>query len=293
MGKYKVTPSNQNGLFWSAAQMNTRTYYRYVQRLTDLALSIFEWRNLPETVNERYIEMALFHNGCAVFFRDEVIGELCLDCLTAGSFNVYGDPVKRRAYSKYNNYQKQLTQEDSVIIWNNYLHTNCILDIKSFALRLSELDRIIDVNTNAQKTPVIIQASEKQRLTMINLYQKYEGNEPFIFGDNSLDLNSIKVLCTQAPYIADRIYELKTKIWNEALTYLGISNLAVNKKERLITDEVQRLQGGTIASRFSRLEARRAAAEKINAMFDTDIEVNYRGDQDHEDPTTEGGELFE
>lgn len=292
MGKFKNTPSNQDSLFLSAAQMNTRTYYRYVQRLTDLALSIFEWRNLPETVNERYIEMALFHNGCAVFFRDEVIGDLCLDCLTAGSFNVYGDPVKRRAYSKYNNYQKELSQEDSVIIWNNYLHTNCILDIKSFAQRLSELDRIIDVNTNAQKTPVIVQASEKQRLTMINLYQKYAGNEPFIFGDNSLDLNSIKVLNTQAPYIADRIYELKTKIWNEALTYLGISNLAVNKKERLITDEVQRLQGGTIASRFSRLEARRAAAEKINAMFGTNIEVNYRGDQDKEDPTTEGGELF-
>ena len=136
MGKYKVTPSNQDSLFWSAAQMNTRTYYSDVRRLTDLARSSCEWRNLPETVNERYIEMALFHNGCAVFFRDEVIGELCLDCLTAGSFNVYGDPVKRRAYSKYNNYQKQLTQEDSVIIWNNYLHTNCILDIKSFAQRL-------------------------------------------------------------------------------------------------------------------------------------------------------------
>ena len=296
MGKHKILPAKNETLFWSAADTNTRTYYRYVQRLTDLALSIFEWKNLPETVNERYIEMALFHNGCAVFFRDEVIGDLCLDCLTAGSFNVYGDPVKRRAYSKYNNYQKQLTQEDSVIIWNNYLHTNCILDIKSFAQRLSELDRIIDVNTNAQKTPVIVQASEKQRLTMLNLYQKYAGNEPFIFGDNSLDLNSIKVLNTQAPYISDRIYELKTKIWNEALTYLGISNLALSKKERLITDEVQRLQGGTIASRFSRLESRRVAAEKINEMFGTDIEVNYRGDQDRNEDTTEdqeGGAVYE
>ena len=297
MAKRKITPNRDETLFWTAADANTRTYYRYVQRLTDLALSIFEWRNLPETVNERYIEMALFHNGCAIYFQDEIIGDLCLDCLTAGSFNVYGDPVSRRAYSKYNNYQRELYQNDSVIIWNNYLHTNCILDIKSFALRLSKLDRIIDVNTNAQKTPILIQASEKQRLTMLNLYQKYEGNEPYIFGDNSLDLNSIKVLSTNAPYISDKIYELKTKIWNEALTYLGISNLAVSKKERLISDEVQRLQGGTIASRFSRLESRREAAEKINRMFGTNIEVVYRGDQDRTDQTTdteeEGGGVYE
>ena len=294
MPKRKITPNRNETLFWTAADANTRTYYRYVQRLTDLALSIFEWRNLPETVNERYIEMALFHNGSAVYFRDEVIGDLCLDCLTAGSFNVYGDPVKRRAYSKYNNYQRELYQNDSVIIWNNYLHTNCILDIKSFAQRLSKLDRIIDVNTNAQKTPLIVQASEKQRLTMLNLYQKYEGNEPYIFGDNSLDLNAIKVLSTNAPYISDKIYELKTKIWNEALTYLGISNLTVSKKERMITDEVQRLQGGTIASRFSRLEARREAAEKINQMFGTDIEVYYRGDQENnEDTTGEEGFIYE
>ena len=147
-----------------------------------------------------------------------------------------------------------------------------------FAKRLYNLDRIIDVNANAQKTPVLVQGTEKQRLTLVNLYKEFDGNAPFIFGDKNLDLNSLRAISTNAPYVADKLYQLKTQIWNEALTYLGISNLNIQKKERMITDEVQRNQGGTIASRYSRLEARREAVDKINRMFGTDISVDYRED---------------
>ena len=140
------------------------------------------------------------------------------------------------------------------------------------------MDRIIDVNANAQKTPVLIACTEQERLTMQNLYKEFDGNAPVIFGDKNLNTKGLSVLKTDAPYVADKLYTLKTQIWNEALTYLGISNINVQKKERLITDEVTRNQGGTIASRYSRLEARREAVEKINAMFGLDIEVNYRED---------------
>ena len=147
-----------------------------------------------------------------------------------------------------------------------------------FSRRLYLLDRVIDVNANAQKTPVLIQGTEKQRTTLINLYKEYNGNSPFIFGDKNLDLNTLKSLNTGAPYVADKIYQLKTQIWNEALTYLGISNINIQKKERLVTDEVTRNQGGTIASRYSRLQARRDGVKKINAMFGTNISVDYRED---------------
>ena len=272
--------SKDSSIFNDSARLNNLTYEQYVDRLTELAVSMFEWNNLPETIDPRYIEMALFLNGCVVYFRDEVIGDLCLDCVAQGSFDVYGYPIRRRAYSRYNHYQKNLNVNDSVIVWNNFLRKNNVLDMQMFARRLYNLDRIIDVNANAQKTPVIVTATEKQRLTMLNLYMKYEGNEPFIFGDANLDLNGLKVLKTDAPYVADRIYQLKTQIWNEALTYLGISNINITKKERLITDEVTRNQGGTIASRYSRLESRREAVKKINEMFGTEIEVNYREDFD-------------
>lgn len=264
--------------FNSSATDNNLTFRQYLDRLTELSISMFEWRNLPTTVDARYIELQLFETGCMVYFDDDVLGNLCLNCLYNGQFDVYGNPISRRAYSKYNNYQKTLSPDNSVVIWNNYLHTNSIMQVIQYAKRLYNLDRIIDVNANAQKTPVLVQATEKQRLTMLNLYKEYDGNAPFIFGDKNLDLNMLKAISTDAPYVCDKIYQLKTQIWNEALTYLGISNINIQKKERLITDEVTRNQGGTIASRYSRLESRREAVKKINDMFGTNIEVNYRED---------------
>lgn len=274
-------------LFEDSATRNNLTYLQYLNRLTELAISMFEWNNLPDSVDARYIEMGLFNDGMMVYFRDDVVGDLCLNCIASGQFDVYGYPVLRRAWSGYNNYQKLLKPSDSVVIFNNYLRTNSVLDVKMFARRLYNLDRIIDVNANAQKTPVIIQGTEKQRLTLLNMYEKWNGNEPFIFGDKNIDLNVMKVLNTDAPYVCDKIYELKVQIWNEALTYLGISNINIQKKERLITDEVMRNQGGTIASRYSRLESRRQAVEKINQMFDTDIEVNYHEDFQIGEPNEE------
>lgn len=264
--------------FQTSLAENMFTYEQYLNRLTELSVSMFEWKNLPETVDERYIEMQLFREGSVVYFNDPDIGDLCLDCIAQGDFDVYGYPKRRRAYSRYNNFNMELDENNSVIIWNNYIRTNSILDVKQFALRLYNLDRIIDVNTNAQKTPVLIQGNDKQKLSLVNLYKEYEGNAPVIFGDKSLDLQSLNVLKTDAPYVADKLYQLKIQIWNEALTYLGISNVSFQKKERMVTDEVMRSQGGTVASRYSRLNARKEAVEKINAMFGTNIEVDFRQD---------------
>lgn len=271
MGKRKT-------FFSESLDLNKLTYMQYVRRLTELSTSMFEWKNVPESVDTRYLEMQLFYNGSAIYFNDDVMGDLCLSCAVNGGFDVYGNPKERRAYSRYNNYYRILNEENSVIIWNNYIRTNSVLDVKMFARKLYNLDRIIDINANAQKTPVLVQASEKQRLVLLNVYKEFDGNAPVIFGDKNLDINGLKVFSTNAPYNCDKLYQLKTQIWNEALTYLGISNVNIQKKERLITDEVTRNQGGTIASRYSRLEARRLAVEKINDMFGTNIEVNYRED---------------
>lgn len=265
-------------LFGESATVNNLTYMQYLNRLTELSVSMFEWKNLPPTVDARYLELHLFETGSMVYFDDDVIGNLCLDCLPSGRLDVYGNPVLRRAYSGYNNYQKLLKESNSVIIWNNYLHTNSILEVKMFARRLYNLDRIIDVNANAQKTPVLIQGTEQQRLTLKNLYKEFDGNSPFIFGDKNLDLNSLKCIQTGAPYVCDKLYNLKQMYWNEALTYLGINNSGAQKRERMLTIESSQAQGGTISSRYSRLQSRREAVEKINTMFGTNIEVNYRED---------------
>lgn len=283
--------------------MNNRTYIQYYNRLTELAISMFEWHNLPDSVDARFLEMCLFGDGMAVFFEDEVLGYLAIQCMVGGELNVYRIPNERRAYAT-NGYNRALTSENSVIIYNNYLHTNSMLDIEMFSKRLYNLDRAIDVNANAQKTPVLIQCDETQRLTMKNLYKQYEGNEPFIFGNKGLDTNGLKVLQTGAPYVADKLYELKTELWNEALTYLGISNVNTIKKERLISDEVTRNLGGTVASRYSRLNSRQEACKQINNMFGLNIWVDYRDDyqelqerenedEQEEENVEEGGDLNE
>jgi hypothetical protein len=238
---------------------------------------MFEWKNLPSTIDARFLELALFNDGMAVFFKDEVMGYLGLQVMIGGALDVYRIPITRTAFAQ-NGYQMKLDPSNSVIIFNNMLHTNSLLDVQEMSKRLYEIQRTIDVNVIQQKTPKIITCTENQRLVMKNLYAQYMGNEPFIFGDKNLDLSGIKTLDTTSPYVADKLYELKTQYWNEALTYLGISNVNTVKKERMITDEVQRNLGGTIASRYSRLFMRQQACEQINEMFGLNISVDYRED---------------
>ena len=263
--------------FWESADLNNASYIQYYDRLTELSISMFEWRNLPDTVDPRFLELTLFANGMAVFFKDEVEDYLALQCAISGPLNVYRIPIRRRGYA-VNGYNRELNDTNSVIIYNNMLHKNSMLDVRMFARELYNLDRAISVNANAQKTPILIRCDENQRLTLENLYMDYDGNKPVIYGDKGLNPNALSVLKTDAPYVADKLYTLKTQKWNEALTYLGISNVNITKRERLITDEVTRNQGGTIASRYSRLQSRRMACEQINKMFGLNIQCDYRED---------------
>jgi hypothetical protein len=275
----------RDGEFWESGQMNNRFYAQYYDRLVELATSMFEWTNLPDTVDERYLELVLFSHGQAVFFKDDVMGYLALSNMNQGNFDVYRDPKRRRAYGG-NGYQCPLDENNSVLIYNNYLKKPSMLAARNYAEILYDLDRSIMVNAKAQKTPVLISCDESERLSMMNLYQKYDGNQPFIYGTKDIRPNSIQAISTGAPFVGKDLYELKTKYWNEALTALGISNINVQKKERLVSDEVTRMMGGTIASRYSRLEMRRKACKKINEMFGLDIDCNFREDYREADDET-------
>lgn len=280
--------------FWESSWLNNRTYQHYYNRLTELAISMFEWQNLPDTVDARFLELSLFSNGMAIFFKDEELGYLALQTMIGGNLDVYNVPKIRRAYAT-NGFNMPLSEDNSVIIWNNMLRTNCLTDIELFARRLYECDRTIDVNIKAQKTPVAILCDENQRLTMKNMYAQYDGNEPFIFGAKDLDIKKIQAITTGAPFVADKIMQTKIQIWNEAMTYLGISNVNFQKKERLVTDEVTRNMGSTVSSRYTRLEMRKQACRQINKMFGLNINVEYREDIQVTDfeANEEGGESSE
>lgn len=277
MGRRRKTSDNFDSLF-----LNNRAYIYQYNRIKDLAISRFKWNNLPDTIDERFLELTLFEQGMAVFFKDDVMGFLALTTMIGGKLDVYRIPTKRTAYAN-NGFNIHLDNTNSVIIWNNKLHDNMIYGCEMFAHRLYECDRTIDVNIKAQKTPILITCSENQRLTLKNTYEQYTGNAPVIFADKDIDiLKSLQAIPTLAPYVADKLLETKTQIWNECLTWLGISNTNYQKKERLISDEVSRNMGGTIASRNSALEMRKQACDEINRMFGLDISVEFNNDINEE-----------
>lgn len=274
----KVRREKQRTAFDDSVCYQLYTFDQYLDLFTEIAISSFEWVGLPSTVDARFIEVGLYEDRAMLYFDDDVMGNLCLRAILGGQLDVYDIPLDRRAYAS-NGYQKGCNRDDSVIIWDNMTHWCCKDKMTIYAKRLAELDACIDINCKAQKTPVLIKGSEQQQLSLKNAYMEYDGNQPVIFASNDFmdgDGSSFGVFTTDAPFVADKLYELKVNLWNEALTYLGVSNISIQKKERMIKDEVQRLQGGVLANRYSREFARQQACEQINRMFSTRISCHFR-----------------
>lgn len=266
---------------WESAVINNETYQMYYSRLRDYALSMFKWEGLPDSINERFLEIKMFEEGKVVFFEDPQLGYLALPVTLGQMINVYQEPTGYRAVSI--NYQKDLSPDNAVVIWNNYSRTPIKPIIEQYAYRLFQVERIMDVNLQAQRTPILILADESQRLTMENAYKMYEGNEPFIFGNKSgFDKDAVQVLKTDAPFISDKLMEYKHNLWNEAMTFLGIGNAKQDKRERLVSDEVSANDEQIEGSRFIWLQARQDACTKINEMFGLNVSVDFKLNQQKE-----------
>lgn len=252
-----------------ADMLNTETELYWYYRLVEIALNGIKWTGLPPEIDPRYLELTLLFCGSALFFRDEHAGFAVWRFAPMGKYDHYRDPRRRRAIPEMGNvYNRTLTEDDSVIIWNNLTRTPDTLALRHYARKIANADRTIDVNIRVQKTPKMILCSEQQRLTFENLIDKYDGNLPFIFGAKTLrDLGEIEVLDTSAPYIANDVSALKRQLIAEAWTYFGVENSSSEKKERLVSDEVTSNLGAVEMARQCRLNARQQACDAINRMF--------------------------
>ncbi|MBP9988957.1 MAG: hypothetical protein KBT46_05605 [Ruminococcus sp.] len=248
-------------------------YNRYYNHIKNLALSRFKYAEYPESINFDFVEKNLYYGGAVAFFLDTVIGLIALP-FTVLKWNIYGEPLTIRVTSPYNHaFRKVLNKGEFVIMYNNKVHSGDAEMCRYFANRLYSKDEIIDQNTEQQKTPYIIKATENQRLTILNLLNQYQSGKPFIVGDSSLDLSQLSVLNLNAPFVADKVSKIKSEIWNEMLNYLGIPNTEITKKERMIKDEVERMQGGAIATTASPYDVRCDAINKINSMYGLNIKI--------------------
>ena len=257
--------------------LNSWTTIDYLNRLKEYALNMFEWINLPKTVDARFIELVLFEEGKINFFEDKLIGFLALRVNESGKQNVYNEFDKKYIYAN-NGFRRTRNLRNSVTIYNNYLRTPTYTTVNLYAIRLARVTRAIDLNIEAQKTPVLITCPENQKLSLKNVYEQYKGNAPVIYTDSEFNLDSIKVLKTDAPFVVDKLTLYKHDIWNEVMTFLGVNNSNQDKKERLVANEVSANDEQIEQARFNMLDARKDACKKINDMFGLNIDVKFRND---------------
>ena len=284
--------------FLDSELANQQTYFDYLNRFKKIALSMFEWENLPEGMNQRYLEQCLYYRGQASLLYDEDYGYLNTQCCSNGNLNIYylpsslncysfGYQQDRKLYTGVVNYDKEtgerIKTDQCILVMNNWERIPTALTLELFAYRLYEAQRTADVNIMNSKTPILILTDENQKLALQNAYTQYSGNSPVIFADKNSGLEgAIKSIDTKVDFIADKITEYKKEIWNEALTFLGINNLKDDKKERLITDEANSNNELINLNLQSYLIPRQEACKQFNEYFgltgDKAIRVKVRSD---------------
>jgi len=257
-----------------AVKSNDLSFVNTFMRLEEIAINRFKWINLPHSVDERFLELVLFNKGYCLFFDDDTYGYMALTANFEGLYNPYNIPTRYHAYAPSGFYADR-DISNSVLIYNNYLRTPSFSVIWEYAERIAELQRIIDINAKAQKTPVLILCDEEAQLSMKNLYMQYEGNYPVIYGrKGTLLTDDFKTLDTHSEYKGDALYKLKLQYWTEVLSYLGVST-SLDKRERMLAGEVAVNTNEIEMTRLTTLNARKQACQKINDMFGLNIDVEF------------------
>ena len=285
MKKFRKMPPKSE--FRDSLLLNSASEIDYLERMKKIALAMFDWVGLPESMNSRYLELTLYYNGQAGLLYDDNYGFINTQVADSGYINIYGLPTKLNCYSYRYHDTRELyvpnasreKNEEVILVLNNYERIPTASTIQLFAYRLAEAQRTADVNIKAQRTPILIATDQKQELSMKKLYEQYDGNTPVIYADrnSNINLEAIRAIKTEAPFIANQIMEYKREIWNEFLTYMGLQNLN-EKKERLISNEVDSNNELVNMNLQSFLIPRKKACEEFNRKFGTNIDVKVRSD---------------
>lgn len=253
---------------------NLYTYQKYMRKMTTLAENVFQFEGLPDFIDVSYLNKVLLRQGAIAFFKDDVMGILALPFTNLGTLDVYGRPTKIQVHGA-NGYLNNLTSDEFIIMYDNNGRYPLILDIKQDAERMANVTRTMDINVQQQKTPRFWKTNEDRKKTIEDLANEVDGLVEKVITYEDINVDDTTLVLSPAPYVTDKLSDYKDKVWAEFLTHIGISNLQLTKKERHITDEINAMQGGTIASRFSRYEPRVDAINKINEKWGLDIKLSF------------------
>ena len=295
MGKRKARNNLED-----AVLMNNATYFDYLERFKRIALSMFEWVNLPDSMDARYLERCLYYTGQAAMLYLEPYGFINTKSATSGKLNLYGLPTRIRCYSygeintsrrvfngvseavaKVNGYEGDTDDDKSteaILVLNNWEGVATATTVELFAMRMAIAERAIDVNIRAQKTPFMVVTNDNERLSMMNALDQVEKNAmALVVERNHFDPESLKTLNTQAPYVADKLTDYKSGIWNEFLTFLGVDNIS-EKRERMISAETMSNNECVNLNMMASFKTREKAAREFNQKYGKNVEVKLRSD---------------
>lgn len=254
---------------------NYKTYLAYRMKMLTLAENVFQFKNLNPFIDLAYINSELVTKGSIAFFKDEVMGLIALPYTSIGTLDIYGRPNKISVIPKNGVYNRILRRDEFVIMYDNESHIPIYPNIIQSAERLALIKRTIDINITHQRTPRYFKTSEENQKTVQKILDSVDSMVDTVFTYDNIDLEETTGSLIPAPYVADKLNEAKHEEWSEFLELIGVTNVAIQKRERMIRDEIITSMGGTIASRYSRFTSRKRAIEEINQKFDTNIEVEF------------------
>lgn len=216
-------------------------YNYYYSRVKLLATNMFEWKGIDEwNIPEWYIESKLFEQGKLALYFDRTKGLICLPYSAEGTKTIYGESTKINLHGV--NFNKTVNRSDVILLRNNKMELPTTALVNPFVRKLCETSRTIDTNIYLQKLSKIVLVDDKQRMTVENLLMQHEGNVPLIMADkmfkNVMETSNDKTIDLSVEFKALRLMDAKSRQWRELMETLGINSANTEKRERLLTGEV-------------------------------------------------------
>ena len=159
--------------------------------------------------------------------------------------------------------------------------TGAIPDVslcRYYANLLTEIDIAIQTNVLNTKIPVLLLCDEMTKKSIKEAYRQVQSGMPALAMDKQgfENLTEITRWDFNAPYIVDKLQEAKRNIISEFLQEIGINNVETEKRERMLTNEVDANNEVIKNSSDVYLVPRQDFCDRFNRLYGTNISIEIR-----------------